>query len=101
MSDSLPLGEMAVPLLYELAMTFGHLPAPTVRMSPIFPERLHLAFHDEPGAFEAWREALGIEPDAVAYDTQGDGHTHVLQTSTTYAGAGLDLVAYARIPDRT
>ncbi|AZQ72771.1 hypothetical protein EKH77_17460 [Streptomyces luteoverticillatus] len=100
MNAFLTLGGLAVAPLHKLAVTFGYLPAPTVWMSPIDPERLELAFHDELDAFEAWREALDIAPDAVAYGTQADGRTRVLSASTTYAGTGLDLVAYARIPDR-
>lgn len=100
MSDSLPLSGLAVAPLHKLTVTFGYLPAPTVWMSPIYPERLELAFHDELDAFESWREALDIAPDAVASSTQVDGRTRVLRASTAYAGTELDLVAYARIPNR-
>ncbi|GGT54268.1 hypothetical protein [Streptomyces purpureus] len=101
MSDGLTLDGLAVPLrvLRLLATDFGHLPAPAVHLSGIFPNRLELSLHDDLAEFETWRDALGIAPDAVKHSTQSDGRTRVLKASVEYAGAELELVAYARVPD--
>jgi hypothetical protein len=101
MSEGLTLDDMSVPLraLRLLAADFGHLPAADVDVSPIYPTRLHLRFHHDLADFEAWREALGIAPDAVRHGTQSGGHTRVLRVDTQYAGAELELVAYAPVPD--
>ncbi|MFF4044955.1 hypothetical protein [Streptomyces sp. NPDC001816] len=100
MSEGLTLDDVAVPLraLRLLAGDFGHLSSPAVRVTPIYPKRLELAFHDDLAGFEGWRDALGIAPDAVAQGTQSGGRTRVLRTSVEYAGAELELVAYAAIP---
>jgi len=99
MSENLTLDDVTVPLrtLRLLASDFGHLPAPTVSISPIYPERLELAFHDDLPGFEMWREALGIVPDAVTYREQSDGRTRVLRASVDHAGAVVRLTAYADI----
>ncbi|WEO97363.1 hypothetical protein A6P39_026950 [Streptomyces sp. FXJ1.172] len=100
MNEGLTLDDLAAPLraLRLLAADFGHLSAPAVRVTPIYPERLELAFHDDLAGFEGWRDALGIAPDAVTHGTQSGGRTRVLRSSIEYAGAELELVAYARIP---
>ncbi|MFI9648826.1 hypothetical protein ACIHAA_21290 [Streptomyces sp. NPDC052040] len=101
MSRDLALNDLAAPLraLHLLAGDFGHLPAPMVDVNDIFPDRLKLSFHDGLSQFEAWREALGVDFGAVAYGTQGEGdRTCALKMSTVYAGAVLELVAYADVP---
>ncbi|MEU6141439.1 hypothetical protein ABZ848_13865 [Streptomyces sp. NPDC047081] len=100
MSDGLTLDDLSVPLraLRLLAVDFGHLPAPAVRVTTIWPDRLELDFHDDLAGFEAWRGALGIAPNAVTYGTQSGGRTRVLRTVTEYAGATLELVGYGHIP---
>ncbi|MFC8200299.1 hypothetical protein ACFUTV_33645 [Streptomyces sp. NPDC057298] len=99
MSENLTLDDVAVPLraLRLLATDFGHLPAPSVQVSTIYPERLELTFYDDLPGFETWREALGIAPDTVTYREQSDGRTRVLRTSVDHAGAVLRLTAYADI----
>ncbi|MFD9187737.1 hypothetical protein ACFWCA_05875 [Streptomyces phaeochromogenes] len=99
MSENLTLDDVAVPLrtLRLLAADFGHLPAPDVRVSTIYPERLELTFYDDLPGFETWREALGIASDAVTYREQGDGRTHVLRGSVDHAGAVVLLTGYADI----
>ncbi|WP_320778217.1 hypothetical protein [Streptomyces sp. CRN 30] len=95
------LENLAVPLrvLRLLAVDFPHLPAPAVDVSPIFPERLRLSFHDTSceslAAFEQWRTALGIAVDAVDYRTQSEGRTRVLAAEGEFAGAEIVLTAYA------
>ncbi|MCX5293643.1 hypothetical protein [Streptomyces sp. NBC_00183] len=102
MSDSLTLDELAVPLraLRLLAADFGYLPAPDVDVTSIYPNRLRLIFHRGGLAgFEAWREALGIAPDAVRHSTQGEGgRTRVLRADAQCAGAELELVGYGDVP---
>ncbi|MFI5548840.1 hypothetical protein [Streptomyces sp. NPDC051738] len=102
MNEGLTLDDLSMPLraLRLLAADFGHLPAPMLDVSTIFPDRLRLSFHYGLADFEAWREALGIAPDAVEHGTQGpDDGTRVLKASAEYAGAVLELVAYADITD--
>ncbi|MGX1490331.1 hypothetical protein [Streptomyces tendae] len=100
MSESLTLDGLAVPLrvLRLLAVDFGHLPAPAVRLTTVWPDRLELEFHDDLSGFEAWREALGIAPDAVTHGMQSAGRTRVLHAGVEYGGARLKLVGYGRIP---
>ncbi|MER5980143.1 hypothetical protein ABT142_27095 [Streptomyces sp. NPDC001857] len=100
MSETPTLDGLAVSLrvLRLLASEFGHLPAPDVQVSPIFPDELELRFHDGLGGFEAWREAVGIAPDVVDYREQSGGRTRVLKASVKYAGAVVVLVGYGDIP---
>ena len=99
MSENLTLDDVAVPLraLRLLAVDFGHLPAPDVHVSTIYPEQLELTFYDDLTGFETWREALGIVPDAVTYREQGDGLTRVLRASVDHAGAVVQLTGYADV----
>ncbi|MFH8575425.1 hypothetical protein [Streptomyces zaomyceticus] len=94
------LAELAAPLLALrlLGAEFGHLPAPTVEVSTIYPERLELTFHDDFAAFEVWREALNIAPESVVHRVQVGGQTNVLRVHATYAGAELMLIGYAKVP---
>ncbi|GHE84022.1 hypothetical protein GCM10014715_44960 [Streptomyces spiralis] len=98
------LDDLAVPLraLRLLAVDFGHLPAPDVDVSLLYPEQLRLAFHDTSceslAAFEEWRTALQIAPDAVDSHTQSDGQTLVLKAEGPFAGAVVMLTAYADVP---
>ncbi|SEE74905.1 hypothetical protein [Streptomyces sp. Ag109_O5-10] len=90
---------LAVPLrvLRLLAVDFGHLPAPDIDVSPLYPNRLQLRFHDDLAHFETWRDALGITPDDVAYGEQS-GDTSVLKASVDYAGAVLELTGFGDLP---
>ena len=87
----------ALQALRLLSTDFGHLPAPCVSVSTVYPEQLHLALHDDLAGFESWREALGIAPESVEHRTQGKGRTRVLRMRTDYAGAALYLIAYAEV----
>ncbi|MEU6216705.1 hypothetical protein ABZ845_04155 [Streptomyces sp. NPDC047022] len=100
MSEGLTLDDLTVPLraLRLLAADFGQLPAPVLAVSPIYPDRVRLSFHDGPHEFEAWREALGIAPETVAYDVLDGGRLSSLQAFVTYAGATLELLGYAAVP---
>ncbi|WP_405873046.1 hypothetical protein [Streptomyces sp. NBC_00005] len=103
MSDGLTLDDLSVPLraLRLLTTDFGHLPAPWVHVDSIYPDRLELSFHDDLAGFEAWREALGIAPDAVAHGMQSNGGTRVLKATADFAGAVLKLTGFAAITDPT
>lgn len=99
MSETLTLDDLATPLraLRLLAVDFGHLPAPEVHVSPIFPDRLELTFHRGLPDFEAWREALGVAPDVVVCREQSDGRARVLKASADYAGATVELTGYGDV----
>jgi len=82
-------------LMRLLAADHPDLPAPHVGVSPHYPHRLTLSVHGDLGGFEAWREALGIDPDTVRRNTQSGGTTLLLTGSTTVADAHVELVGYA------
>jgi hypothetical protein len=82
-------------LMRLLAADHPNLPAPHVGVSPHHPHRLTLSVHGDLGAFEAWREALGIDPDAVRRNTQSGGMTLVLTAAATIADAHVELVGYS------
>lgn len=100
MNKGLTLDDLAVPLrvLRLLAVDFGHLPAPEIFVSTIYPDRLELRFHDDLSGFEMWRDVLGIGSDAVDYHEQSDGRTRVLKASADYAGAVVELTGYGDVP---
>ncbi|WP_030751672.1 hypothetical protein [Streptomyces sp. NRRL F-5135] len=98
------LNDLSAPLLALrlLAVEFAHLPAPSVSVSTVYPDLLHLSFHDGGFAsFEAWREALEIDPAEVVHHVQGDGRTGVLDVHGVFAGARLRLTGYTRIASGT
>ncbi|MFD7137401.1 hypothetical protein [Streptomyces sp. NPDC059894] len=100
MSDgALTLDNLATPLrvLRLLAVDFGHLPAPNVQVSTVYPDRLELTFHSGLADFEVWREALGIRPDAVVYREQSSGRTRLLTALSDYAGATLELAGFGHV----
>jgi hypothetical protein len=101
MSEGLTLDDLSVALraLRLLAVDFGHLPAPVVSVTDIYPNQLKLSFHDGLDDFEVWREALGIAPEAVIHGTQSNDRTRVLKTTADFAGAVLELTGYAEITD--
>ncbi|MCF3119289.1 hypothetical protein IPZ68_06140 [Streptomyces arenae] len=87
---------LTVPLraLRLLVHDFPGLPAPRVNLTPLYPERLELSLHNDLGAFEPWRIALGIDRDAVDFHSQSDGETWVLDASADFAGATVRLLAF-------
>ncbi|MGW3517065.1 hypothetical protein [Streptomyces hydrogenans] len=90
------LSDLAAPLtaLIVLDTKFLHLPAPNVDLCPVYPDRLRLSLHDDLGAFEAWREALNIDPAAVVHRVQRGGGTLVLKVHGRFAGADIELTGY-------
>ncbi|MCX4665109.1 hypothetical protein OG453_00215 [Streptomyces sp. NBC_01381] len=87
----------ALTALRVLSVDFPEMPAPTVRVTPIYPTVLDLALHDDLGAFEPWRIALRIAREDIDFHTQSDGRTWVLCASTDYAGARVKLIAYGDV----
>lgn len=81
-------------LLRLLAADHPDLPAPDVHVSRLYPDQLVLSVHDDLGTFEAWREALGIDPDTIERRLQSADTTAVLTASTTIADASVELVGY-------
>ncbi|MGW0833418.1 hypothetical protein [Streptomyces prunicolor] len=98
MSGTLTLDGLTVALraLRLLTLDFGHLPAPTVDVSTVFPDRLCLSFHDGLSDFEVWRSALGIDPGTVVYREQSGG-TRVLKASGVFAGAVVELTGFGDV----
>ncbi|MER7347191.1 hypothetical protein ABT390_17525 [Streptomyces aurantiacus] len=85
--------------LHAVAAGFPALPAPSVHVSPIFPKRLELSLHDDFGAFEPWRLALGIACEDVQFGVQRGGRTFVLEARADFAGASVHLTAFSVAPD--
>lgn len=85
---------VALAALRLLAVDHPNLPAPDVTISPIFPTQLTLSLHRSFGDFEAWREALRIDPADVTRRTQSSDTTAVLKASATVAGATVEIVGY-------
>jgi hypothetical protein len=82
-------------LMRLLAADYPTLSAPHIGVSPHHPDSLALSVHGDLGAFEAWREALGIDPDTVRRNTQSADTTLVLSGSTIIADARVQLIGYA------
>ncbi|WP_329286708.1 hypothetical protein [Streptomyces sp. NBC_01455] len=102
MSRILTLDALSAPLraLRLLALDFPDLPAPVVDVSSIYPDRLSLSVHPSNGgfaAFEAWRAALGIAPDAVDFNVQCDHRTAVLTAHTEFGGADVALTGFTEV----
>ncbi|QCX81165.1 hypothetical protein C9F11_37910 [Streptomyces sp. YIM 121038] len=83
-------------LLRLLALDHPDLPAADVQISPIYPDRLTLSIHNNLSAFEAWREALGLDPAEVKHKLQSGDTTTVLIAVGQVADATVELVGYAR-----
>jgi hypothetical protein len=83
-------------LLRLLAADHPNLPAPHIGISSHYPGQLEFSIHRDLGAFEAWREALGIDPAAVRRDLQSGDTTMVLTAVAEIADAKVVLVGYAR-----
>lgn len=86
-------GPMA--LMRLLLADHPDLPAPHVGVSPHYPHRLTLSVHGDLDGFEAWREALGIAPEAVRHNTHSGGMTLTLSATAIVADAHVDLIGYA------
>ncbi|MGW0626494.1 hypothetical protein [Streptomyces sp. NPDC002758] len=82
-------------LLRLLAADHPNLPAPHVDMSPNRPDVLQLSVHGDLATFEAWREALGMAPEAVRHNLQSGDTTVVLSAFAEVADAKVELVGYS------
>jgi hypothetical protein len=95
--EAVTLDDMRAPLraLAALATHHAGLPAPWVSASTVYPGRLQLSFHHgRLSAFEAWREALGVPPEAVTYTVLLGTGEPMLEAFTEYAGARVELIGY-------
>ncbi|MFG3410194.1 hypothetical protein [Streptomyces sp. NPDC048142] len=89
----------AVAVLASLMARFPDLPAVDVHVSTVYPDQLELSAHSGLTAFEAWREALGIDPWSVVHGVQSGGTTHRLNAHTVFTGVRLCLVGYSEIAE--
>jgi hypothetical protein len=85
-------------VLQELGATFSMLPAPGIDINDVYPNQISLSFHKGLDDFEAWREALGIDPTAVRQSTQSGDMTLVLRAFATRDDVTIELTAYAPNP---
>lgn len=92
------LAELSRPLalLRMLAADHPKLPAVDVQVSPITPDLLRLAAHHDLGAFETWREALGIDPNTIERHVRDDGRIVTLVAETVIADARVELTSYSQ-----
>lgn len=97
----LTLAEVGAPLLAlrVLVSELPGLPAGTVRVSDIYPDRLDVTLYDDLSGFETWRATLGIDPEQVTCDTQAAGRTWVLTAAGEYAGVTVHLTGFADVPE--
>lgn len=84
----------ALRLTRLLAADFPHLPAGHLHVDDICPDQLVMSFHKGFGDFEAWREALNIDPDSVTHKLSGGDSTVVLRAVAKRDGVRVELVAY-------
>jgi hypothetical protein len=95
--EAVTLDDMRTPLRALVALATHHagLPAPHIAASTVFPGSLRLSFHHgRLSAFEAWREALGIAPEAVTYEVLTGTGEPLLEAVTEYAGARVELIGF-------
>jgi hypothetical protein len=83
----------ALEALAVLGRTRAHLPAVDFQVGTIFPDTIRIHIHHDLGAFEAWRESLGIPGDSVSHSSY-DGRL-TLTATTTFLGATIELTGYA------
>ncbi|MBM9505041.1 hypothetical protein [Actinacidiphila acididurans] len=96
------LAEVSEPLLALRALLSEHsnLPAGTIGVTSLFPDRLDVSLHNDLSAFETWRSRLGIDPHTVTCRTQGNGRTWVLKATCDYAGVRIELTGYSDVPEQ-
>ncbi|PWI43296.1 hypothetical protein [Streptomyces sp. ICBB 8177] len=98
MSETVRTQGPAITALAGLLAAFPDLPAASFEITTLVTADavgpgVRVALHDDLGAFETWRAALGIDPGAV-------GHTELitcrcLKAQTQFAGVPLVLVGFA------
>nr|WP_202488895.1 hypothetical protein [Streptomyces sp. SID5473] len=92
--------DLSVPLraLRLIGSEFAYLPAPSVSVTPVYPDRLELLFHgDGFAAFEVWREVLKLPAEGVVHRVQSSGSIGVLIVHGAFAGAEIRLVGFAPV----
>jgi hypothetical protein len=95
MNEAVTLADQrrALEALAQIAAAFGHLPAACFDIGDVFPDRIDISVHDDLGAFEAWRVALGIPADAVEFGTMTN-RTYLIGRGS-FAGVAVKLTGYA------
>lgn len=81
-------------LLRLLAADHPDLPAVDVHISRRSPDRLSLEIHGDLGAFEAWREALDIDPVTVRRNLFSGDLNMTLTASGEVAECRVQIVGY-------
>ncbi|GCD37980.1 hypothetical protein OEIGOIKO_05790 [Streptomyces chrestomyceticus JCM 4735] len=97
--------QAALDAVAALARAFPGLPAAAVTVtaaltitSGVFPSQVLVEVRHDLGAFERWREALGIDPDGVECRTYevAYGHSHMsLEARSQFLGADIEVTGYA------
>jgi hypothetical protein len=82
-------------LLRLLATDHPDLPAVNVLISKSSPNWLRLDIHGDLAVFEAWREALGLDPSTIRRNLLSADTTMVLSVSGTVADCHVELTSYS------
>ncbi|MCQ4042991.1 hypothetical protein ACFOSC_13860 [Streptantibioticus rubrisoli] len=97
------VADLSAPLtaLRVLAVDFAGLPAPSVKISSVYPNQLELSLYDDLGLFETWRAALSIAAADVEFIELNAGRIWMLRARREFAGAELMLVGFGESLART
>jgi hypothetical protein len=85
----------AIEVLAVIGRTFAHMPPVDINLSPITPGELTLSIHNDLGAFEEWRTALGIAADDIEHQQRPRSSHMTLKGRTVFARVDVELVGYA------
>ncbi|PBC78934.1 hypothetical protein BX265_3726 [Streptomyces sp. TLI_235] len=92
--------------LLAMITAFPNLPAPQLHVDRLpqgsdggaFVWGVSMSLHDNLAHFEQWREALGLDPAAVAAHLDQDS-THWLDVFGTWSGVRMRLTGFFRFHD--
>ncbi|MEU1497358.1 hypothetical protein [Streptomyces sp. NPDC005732] len=79
--------------LNAIAEEYPLLPAAEIRMVPQAPNELLVSCHDSLASFEAWREALHADMDAVEHEVTRIGQVHLV-ASAQFDGVTVIIHGY-------
>lgn len=94
MTETLASQKKAIEAAATIARVFPHLPAAQIGVSHVYPDQVEISLHESLADFEAWREALGILPDAVSRKDLATEQQHLGATGR-FAGAAVVLNGFA------
>ncbi|GAB2778307.1 hypothetical protein [Streptomyces daliensis] len=96
---ALTLRDLSAPVtvLARLLADHGSLPAPHFDASPIYPDRLTLAIHDDPLAAAMWMETLSIPAGALVVRTHNPGRSRVEQATIRMGAAEVRFQSFVDI----